>query len=77
MGQAKRRGSYEERVKQAIERAEDEADVRRLEAAEKRRREQEAFEAMSPEEQEKVRRRRRYGAYTMIGLAGLMGGRFL
>lgn len=74
MGQAKRRGSFEERQKQAVER---DAEKNRI-AAEKRRLEREAEEArvaaMSEEEQDLYyrRRSRRGSAMALLGMAAMM-----
>lgn len=68
MGQAKRRGDLETRKAQSIER-------QRLEKEERERKAREAWDAMTPEEQEAYRTSRRHAA-RIVGLAMALGGRY-
>ena len=67
MGQAKRRGTFEERKAQAIER-EERAEYDRLKAEQKR------LEAMSPAQREAEQRARSRAAYKMLTLFALTHG---
>lgn len=80
MGQARRRGSFEDRQRAAIAaRAEESARIQ-LEFVEERRRQQEMFDALSPEEQDKIvaerkaRERRRNSALGALGIAAALLG---
>jgi len=78
MGQAKQRGNYEERRQQAIDRRKEEMRLAMEAQAERQRKAQEAWDALTPEQQEQERekyRRRRAnrGAIAPLLMTALMG----
>lgn len=71
MGEAKNRGTREDRVQQARERVRAEHDARRKQDEERRAAEQAAFDALPPEEQEKAAEQRRWNRMPMAGMISI------
>ena len=82
MGQARKRGSYEERVQQSLART-----VREQEEAAKRKRlkreeDQRWWDSLTPEQQEKelaayrARKKRKHSAFLALAFGAALGARF-